>query len=665
MRRVLTVATFVACLCLSVTCDDLPGQEDKDRFDPARAVDGLTVHEALQVELFAAEPQLKSPSNIEVDHKGRVWVCEIVNYRSHNGKRPQGDRILVLEDTDHDGRSDKQTVFYQGRDIDSPHGILVLGTPDDKGTQVLVSAKGKVQRFTDNDGDLRADDQQVMFQGISGAQHDHGIHAFVFGPDGKLYFNFGNEGKQLQGPDGKVIVDMAGNEVRENRNPYQQGMVFRCNLDGSDFETLAWNFRNNWEVAVDSFGTVWQSDNDDDGNKAVRINYVMEFGNYGFKDELTGAGWQEKRTGMHEDIPLRHWHLRDPGVVPNLIQTGAGSPTGILVYEGDLLPQTFRNQIIHCDAGPNIVRSYLRKPNGAGYTATIEDILHGEREKWFRPSDVCVAPDGSLLVADWFDPGVGGHGMGDLERGRVFRVTPKGNKGYSVPQQSFSEITGLVEALKSPNMTTRYIAFTGLQKLGHDAEHALEELLASDNPVYRARALWLLGKIEGHEDEFIEKALADEDVRVRTVGIRLSRQLDVEMEPLLAKLVNDESPIIRRECAIALRNLDSEKAAELWAELAVRHDGKDRWYLEALGIGANGKWDDCLAKWQAKVGDQWDSPAGRDIVWRSRAKRTPDMLVKLIQHSDTSKQEQPRYFRALDFQEGPAKDKALESLLGL
>jgi len=98
--------------------------------------------------------------------------------------------------------------------------------------------------------------------------------------------------------------------TNQNNRPYQQGMVFRCELDGSKVEMLAWNFRNNWEVAVDSFGTMWQSDNDDDGNKAVRINYVMEFGNYGYADEMTGAGWQTPRIGLEQDIPQRHWHQK-------------------------------------------------------------------------------------------------------------------------------------------------------------------------------------------------------------------------------------------------------------------------------------------------------------------------------------------------------------------
>ena len=204
--------------------------------------------EGLAASLFAAEPQLLSPSNIDIDHRGRVWVCEIVNYRGHNGKRPEGDRILILEDTDGDGMADKEKVFYQGRDIDSPHGVCVLGN------KVIVSAGDKVQVFTDDDGDDKPDSKEVLFSGISGTQHDHGIHAFTFGPDGKLYFNFGNSGRQIKDKDGKPIVDMAGNEVTANRKPYQEGMVFRCNLDGSEFETLGWNFRNNWMVTVDSFG---------------------------------------------------------------------------------------------------------------------------------------------------------------------------------------------------------------------------------------------------------------------------------------------------------------------------------------------------------------------------------------------------------------------------
>jgi putative membrane-bound dehydrogenase-like protein len=188
------------------------------------------------------------------------------------------------------------------------------------------------------------------------------VHAFVVGPDGRWYFNFGNTGRTIHDKHGKPVVDRLGNVVNDSGRPYRQGMVFRCKPDGTDFEVLGHNFRNNYEVAVDSFGSLWQSDNDDDGNQGVRINFVMEHGNYGYVDERSGAGWQAGRTNIEPEIPLRHWHQNDPGVVPNLLLTGGGSPTGICVYEGSLLPKRFHAAMIHCDAGPNVVRAYPVTP---------------------------------------------------------------------------------------------------------------------------------------------------------------------------------------------------------------------------------------------------------------------------------------------------------------
>src|SRR6266853_13728 len=336
------------------------------------SVKRFTVADGLDVSLFASEPMVRNPTDMDVDARGRVWITEGVNYRSTFQRwgilQPAGDRIVILEDTKGDGAANKETVFYQDPSINAALGICVLGN------KVIVSSSPDVFVLTDTDGDGKADKRELLFTGIGGKDHDHGVHAFVFGPDGKLYFNMGNAGKQLfypvernvplHGEIGSVamksVIDLEGIEVNDHGKPYRMGMVFRCNLDGSEVETLAWNFRNNYEVAVDSFGTLWQSDNDDDGNRGVRINYVMEHGNFGYADEMSGAGWSDgwkaaqAKGAKEEERPFYHWHQYDPGVVPNLLQTGNGSPTGICIYEGQLLPPIFRNQMLHCDAGPRI-----------------------------------------------------------------------------------------------------------------------------------------------------------------------------------------------------------------------------------------------------------------------------------------------------------------------
>ena len=631
-----------------------------DQGDPAHAVENLYVHEEVKATLFASEPMILSPSAIDVDHRGRIWVCEVTNYRRHKNKRAEGDRILILEDTDGDNKADKVKTFYQGRDIDSAHGVSVFGD------KIIVAVGDRMVVFTDKDGDDKPDSKKNLFTGISGTQHDHGIHAVHFGPDGKFYFNFGNAGRQIKDEAGKPIIDLAGNEVNDKRKPYQQGMVFRCNEDGSDFETLGWNFRNNWEVAVDSFGSVWQSDNDDDGNRGVRINYVMEYGNYGYRGEFTGKGWRDKRTNIEKEVPLRHWHLNDPGVMPNLLQTGAGSPTGIIVYEGSLLPKVFQGQVIHCDAGPSVVRAYPATKDGAGYSAEVVDVLNGaQRDKWFRPSDVVTAPDGSLIAADWYDPGVGGHNMRDLDRGRLFLVAPEGHK-YQASKVDVASVDGAIAALKSPNEATRYLAWHALHKQGIKAENSLQKLFADSNPRYRARALWLLGKTKGRGQHYVDLAIKDSDSDIRIVGLRLARQLsDVDALKVVENLVGDKSAQVRRECAIALRHTKTDQAAKLWAELASRHDGEDRWYLEALGLSSDLNAEACFSAWLAKVGDKWNTSAGRDIIWRVRSTAAPSYLANILKDKKTPAESHPRYVRALDFHSGPEKDKALEALLDI
>ena len=107
----------------------------------------------------------------------------------------------------------------------------------------------------------------------------------------------------------------------------------------------------------------------------------------------------------------------------------------------------------------------------------------------------------------------------------------------------------------------------------------------------------------------------------------------------------------------------SSDAPELWADLAQQYTGSDRWYLEALGIGAFTQDDRFFDAWLKKVGDNWNTPAGRDIIWRRRSPKAAALIVKIIQDKNTSQDDRDKYMRALDFIKGPEKDAALVQLL--
>ncbi len=628
---------------------------------PEDTVKSFDVADGLEATVWAAEPMLVNPTNIDIDSRGRVWVCEGANYR-RSITRPEGDRIIILEDTDHDGKADKQTVFVQDTRLKSPLGVCVLRT------KVYVSLSPNILVYTiDETGDKPVGPPEIWMTGFEGAEHDHGVHAVTFGPDGRIYFNSGNAGTEVKEPfkwgNGKPVVDSLGSSIptgplwRGKERPkgligYQQGMAFRTYADGTGFETIGWNFRNNYELATDSFGTVWQSDNDDDGNEGVRINYVMEGGDFGYHGPQ-GHDWQRDQAAFPgQSKQQAHWHQKWPGVVPNMLHTGGGSPTGIVVYEGELLPEKFRGALIHCDAGPNIVRAYIPKPTeqvptkkfteegnlqgpdkaGAGYTADVVNIIKA-KDTWFRPSDICVAPDGSLLIADWYDPGVGGHQTADQPknekpdwhklRGRIYRVAPKGNTPAAV-KLDLSTTKGQLAALKSPNMATRYLAYTHL-KGSPDAETALAATFATEhNPRFRARALWLLATMPDAASH-IAIALKDKDENIRITAFRAARQAGLDVIAIADALADDSSPAVRREVALAMNYQPSDKAVPILVKLADQYDGEDRWYLEALGIGAIGKEDALLAAWEQSGTNKSGKP-GEMIRWRLK-KEPPAPIV--------------------------------------
>jgi putative membrane-bound dehydrogenase-like protein len=609
----------VAALAALPARAQVPPEKSESTF---RVVDGL------ELTLWASEPLFVNPTCFDIDHKGRVWVCESVNYRHKlHGRppvRPEGDRIVILEDTKGTGRADKATTFYQSPEMLAPLGIAVAKDPVGPGYKVFVCQSPDILVFEDKDGDGKADGPpKKLLSGFGGIDHDHGVHGILIGPDLKLYFSVGDTGvKDLQSSDGK------GRKWTSNNTDCRAGTIWRCNLDGTGLELIAHNFRNEYEPCVDSFGTVFVSDNDDDGSQQTRICYVMPGGNYGYR----------------VDRKVSHWNEELPGIVPKILRTYFGSPTGMCVYEGTLLPKKYWGQLLHTDAGPGHLRCYHLTPQGAGYTVDREDMVQSS-DKWFRPSDVCVAPDGSVFVADWYDPGVGGHGIGDFTRGRIYRITPKGHQGYKVPKVDLESTEGITTALDSPALSVRYMAMAKLREMAYpDAFKVVDPATRQkENVRLQARALQQLAALSVKGPRATERCnvcvigALSKDVRMKILSLRLQHDwlkgTDFAMsfnKDVLEYQADLSSAAVRRELLLAARDADPAEARAFILELAKRYDGKDRFYLEAIGI-AVGHHDkqrrDVILKDFDKEFPEWNDKVA-ELVWELR----PPQLLPVLEN---------------------------------
>jgi len=579
----------------------------------------------LQIELWAESPMLYNPTNMDTDLQGRIWVTEGVNYRNFNNDstafyhHEKGDRIVILSDTNQDGKADKSQVFVQDKDLVAPLGIAVFGK------DIIVSCAPYLIKYTDENGDDIPDSKEILLKGFGGFNHDHSLHSVVAGPDGNWHFSVGNAGPH-------VVTDRNGFTLRSGSiytggSPYNEknqgnmlsddgktwvgGLQMRINPDITGLKVQAHNFRNSYETYVDGHGDMWQNDNDDQV-VTCRVSWLAEGGDAGFFSKDGTRYWNaDQRPG--QSMFTAHWHQEDPAVMPAGDNSGAGSPTGMLRIEGNSLGQKYQGMVLSADAGRNVLFGYYPQRKSSGYelkgkkqmliSSNFTDDpayqwnnanFQNDLSKWFRPSDILMGTDGALYIADWYDAVVGGHRIQDQKaHGRIYRVTPK-NRNLKSPKLTLNTQKDLLECFKNPAIHVKYQAYLKLKENPVANFTSVIKLLQDPNPFIKSRAIWLLASLESKGKTMVKEILKKGNEQEKVVALRALRQNlgPEDLFGLLQNLLNDPSPFVRREAIQAFQSYPFEKTKVLLKKYSEKNPVGDLFYTNAIAFVLSGHEND-------------------------------------------------------------------------
>lgn len=484
-----------------------------------------------EINLFAFEKDfpIEKPVAMNFDARGRLWVATMPTYPQYYPGIPVHDKIIILEDTDGDGKADKHSVFAD--DL-----YLPLGFEFGNGG-VYVSQEPDILFLKDTDGDDKADQREVILTGFGSEDSHHATHAFTFGQDGGLYFNEGTFlNSQVETPYGPVRSYSGSTYRFEPRT-------------GKLLHYISYPYYNPWGSVFDKWGMHLIGDASDGSNY--------------FAPPMTGK----------LNYPDKHPRI------DMFTETRVRPTAGIEIISSRQFPDEVQGDfLVNNNIGFQGTKQHriIEKGSGIG-SKEVEPILQSSDPN-FRPIDLKFGPDGALYIVDWYNPLIS-HGENpprdparDKSHGRIWRITYKDRPLLKPVDISVQTIGQLLENLKVYEDRMRYRTRAQIRETEPSAVlPALEQWVSrldKNDAAYEhnlLEALWLYQDFDVVEENILKILLNARQYQARAAAVKVLlnwRKRVPQALELMCSRVNDTSARVRLEAIIALSFFDSKKAVD-------------------------------------------------------------------------------------------------------
>lgn len=512
-----------------------------------------------EISLFAADPMIANPINVNWDTKGRAWVATSSTYPHIVPGREPNDKIIILEDTDNDGKADKHIVFADNLLV--PHSVMPV-----PGGAFVVSTT-ELLFFADTDGDDVADERRVVYDGFGNADVHHTIHGFRWAPWGDLHFTQSIYiNSFVETPYGMRVLNGSG--------------TWSFRPETERLEIFSRGLINPWGEAFDQWGQAFATD----GAGGSGINYIFPESAH-----ATAVGAATVLPGLNSGTPKN---------------------TAAEVIYSSHFPKDWQGSIITNDFRANRTVRYAVNPFKSGYQSKeVQTVLHSDHRS-YRPVDSKIGPDGALYIVDWYNPIIA-HGEVDFHHpsrdrlhGRIWKLTKK--EKPLLPKINYAKTSSLdlLDLLKSPEQFTRLQANRAYVERNGEPELVMDWMnnLNKNEPKfsqYRLEGLWLLTALNFYDEKALMTSLNATNPRERAAAIRVLSHWKKQQEYLsfLRESIKDSDPQVRLETIHALRELGTREAVEIVIQVKeLPMDENLRFALDLTLSRLQDKWLPAFAK---------------------------------------------------------------------